>query len=434
MENILRIIMVVLTVAMENSLCLGGYGLLYGLDWSRRKKWSKVCFVAVIILFSVLDIWNFSLSIVNTFETLLAGVLQWLVLLVYTRKQPIRILGWTFLVNGAWMALSVPIVLIRGMVIGKGIDANLYPDIYWVAVRLILIGIIAWICVHKKDDIVFLVRSCRKYDFVIYYIFISLEWVTAIYVMNVAVDQVKSSTLVLSFVLVFCIILLLVFLLIRNQYVFAEKEKHLYESKEKLLRSDYELLREELNRNRKINHDHKYDLNYLYTCLENGSREQGMKYIEQKMESRRIQAKGETWVGIECVDVLLNHAKKRAEEENITFYIQGDIFMPPLEEYEFFAVLGNLLDNAIEAAEQCEGERRYVNLQAFHKNEMFFLLLENGYVKEPKQKKDRFLTSKEGEGHGYGIESVREMVERKGGSVAFEYGEGKFTAKVMFGL
>ena len=121
-------------------------------------------------------------------------------------------------------------------------------------------------------------------------------------------------------------------------------------------------------------------------------------------------------------------------EENIIFDIKGDFFVPPMEEYDFFAVLGNLVDNALEAAEKCNGERRFVRLQMYEKNEMFFLQLENGYAIEPKQNKEIFLTSKKENGHGFGIEIVRESVERKGGRVEFKYEEGKFTTEISFGL
>ena len=434
MINIIKCLIVILTVGMENGICIGGYVLLHESERKTQKKWSMICFTLVIVLFSILDIWNYSLSIVNTFETILAGIWQGIIFLLYTKKNPFKVFGWTFFINGIWLVLSVPIVLVRGLIIGKGIDANLYPDIWWVLIRLVLIGCLVGICINKKDFFISLKKSYQKHETSIYYFFIVFEWVTAIYIMNIAINKVKSSTLILSFAMIICMALLLLILLVKNQYIYAEKERNLYESKEKSLRSDYELLSEELRKNRKINHDHKYDLNYLYTCLENGSLKQGMHYIEQKIESYRVEAKGEVWTGIECVDVLLNYSKKKAMEENIIFDIKGDFFVPPMEEYDFFAVLGNLVDNALEAAEKCNGERRFVRLQMYEKNEMFFLQLENGYAIEPKQNKEIFLTSKKENGHGFGIEIVRESVERKGGRVEFKYEEGKFTTEISFGL
>lgn len=271
MINIIKCLIVILTVGMENGICIGGYALLHENERKTQKKWSMICFTLVIVLFSILDIWNYSLSIVNTFETILAGIWQGIILLLYTKKNPFKVFGWTFFINGMWLVLSVPIVLVKGLIIGKGIDANLYPDIWWVLIRLVLIGCLVGICINKKDFFISLKKSYQKHETSIYYFFIVFEWVTAIYIMNIAIDKVKSSTLILSFVMIICMALLLLILLVKNQYIYAEKERNLYESKEKSLRSDYELLSEELRKNRKINHDHKYDLNYLYTCLENGS-------------------------------------------------------------------------------------------------------------------------------------------------------------------
>ena len=88
MINIIKCLIVILTVGMENGICIGGYALLHENERKTQKKWSMICFTLVIVLYSILDIWNYSLSIVNTFETILAGIWQGFILLLYTKKNP----------------------------------------------------------------------------------------------------------------------------------------------------------------------------------------------------------------------------------------------------------------------------------------------------------------------------------------------------------
>ena len=58
-------------------------------------------------------------------------------------------------------------------------------------------------------------------------------------------------------------------------------------------------------------------------------------------------------------------------------------------------ILGNLLDNAIEAAKQCAEGKRRIRLNISNRNELFQLCLENTSIQRPKVKEGRFYTTKE---------------------------------------
>ena len=99
-----------------------------------------------------------------------------------------------------------------------------------------------------------------------------------------------------------------------------------------------------------------------------------------------------------------------------------------MAEYDIFYVLGNLLDNAIEAVEKCDADNRYINVKMMNKNNMFQLYIENSYIIEPHKKGKRFISTKENEKseHGWGIENVKEIVERYKGMLDISYQNQRF--------
>lgn len=65
-------------------------------------------------------------------------------------------------------------------------------------------------------------------------------------------------------------------------------------------------------------------------------------------------------------------------------------------------------------------------------NEMLLMDLSNSYAKEPIREPDgRFRSLKEGEAHGWGIEVVRDLVQKYDGSMDIRYGNGSFHVEIL---
>ncbi|MDC7286274.1 ATP-binding protein [Blautia schinkii] len=103
-----------------------------------------------------------------------------------------------------------------------------------------------------------------------------------------------------------------------------------------------------------------------------------------------------------------------------------------MEDADFVVVLANLFDNAIEASGKCESDNRFIELSVQSVNEMFILRMKNTYLSEPNMKNNRFITSKKDKTkHGWGIESVKHIVEKYGGQIAFEYSGNIFEVSII---
>ena len=100
----------------------------------------------------------------------------------------------------------------------------------------------------------------------------------------------------------------------------------------------------------------------------------------------------------------------------------------PFKGADLSLILGNLLENAVEAAEKVE-ENRYINVKMkFDKNNLL-LFVDNSYKGKLLKTRDNRLKSTN---HGVGLASVYRAVAKYHGSVVIEDSEpGKFKIRIV---
>lgn len=177
-------------------------------------------------------------------------------------------------------------------------------------------------------------------------------------------------------------------------------------------------------------HDMKHVLLFLQQCIEEKEYDRALKKIEVYQDT--MQGK-KVWTGNVNVDFVINSKWMKMEEERIEFQLEVDFFEIPIDELDFSIILGTLLDNAIEAATQCEEENRKIKLLIRMVNEMFGMTLWNTSSGEPLMKRGKFQTTKKDKLlHGWGLESVKGLVGKYDGEIGFHYDARSFEVKIIF--
>lgn len=419
---------------LQLGIGIGLYARCSGEDHC-RKKWAEVLLVVFLVLLFAVNIYDKKFSIISTSSTLLLLVPEAFWLWLWFGGSLIQAVCWSFFVNWSITLLKMPALLICGMISGEGIAAvNNVPEFGAGIIKCLMLVWLFLSCfygngwVKKALTVVF-----RKRGYLFFWCGLG-EMGLTIYLFVIIRDSFRMDALLLNILILVCLYLTLLLTSFYTRYRLSEKVNRMYLSKERQLKTDYELLRREQENNRKIYHDHKYDLAYLLECLKEEKWEEGTAYIEKRLEAGRRRQKSEVWTGHGCIDFLIGNAKVRAEENEIRFCVDVDITKIPIAEYELFTILGNLLDNAFEAAEKCRRQERFVNLKLHMRNEMFVLALENSYLTEPMKKKGKLLSTKEGEGaHGWGLENVKELVEKNNGLMHVSYENHVFQVQLMIG-
>ncbi|MBU5675011.1 GHKL domain-containing protein [Alkaliphilus sp. MSJ-5] len=193
---------------------------------------------------------------------------------------------------------------------------------------------------------------------------------------------------------------------------------------------------------RQKQHDFKNHLNVLYGLAQTEDDRQAKLEAKQYIESIIDR--------IKCTDQLLNikdqvlsaiiYSKKAlAEEKEICFEVefQGEIPEYPMEKYELVELLGNLLDNAIEATESNNNEDNSKIVLALGKEEEFKLIeVRNnaGTLKGRDIDKifERSFSTKKGKHRGYGLYNVKRIVNYYNGTIELSFDDSYIVFKILF--
>jgi sensor histidine kinase regulating citrate/malate metabolism len=103
---------------------------------------------------------------------------------------------------------------------------------------------------------------------------------------------------------------------------------------------------------KKVRHDMINHLIVLDSYLSDSQYNQAVKYIGKLSEELDLSKKGVISNNI-IVDALINNSMEKAKKQNITF--DYNIFIPNqlmMDDMDLCIVLGNVLDNAIEACDR----------------------------------------------------------------------------------
>lgn len=160
--------------------------------------------------------------------------------------------------------------------------------------------------------------------------------------------------------------------------------------------------------------------------------------LNQTMDRLEFQYK----TGNSVVDILLNMKYHEVSRMLPQIQIKADDLLFPenlhIQSYDLGIILGNALDNAIEACKKLrevnDNEKLYIKLSSFQKGKMFFVEVENSFDGKVVRKKhsDFPITNKsDKKEHGIGLVNIRNTAEKYHGGVDWTAENKVFTLTVM---
>lgn len=230
----------------------------------------------------------------------------------------------------------------------------------------------------------------------------------------------------------FCCALLLIILLDIFRIRKAEREQMIME---RLLRQEQE--QHKLSRatidviNRKC-----HDLRHQIAALRHMSSEEQEKSIGE-LESAVMIYDSFPKSGNDDVDIILAEKSLLAEENQIAIRSIADgSKLSFMKTEDLYSLLGNALDNAIEAASQVpQSARRIITLHAAAQGSLFSIHIENPCPRQPLFMDGLPVTNKpDTDYHGYGMRSMRFLCEKYHGALTCGWEEGIFSLDILFPL
>ena len=131
------------------------------------------------------------------------------------------------------------------------------------------------------------------------------------------------------------------------------------------------------------------------------------------------------------VDAILNHYILLAKDNGIEVHL--NVALPEelkIRDTDLCIVIGNLLENAIEASEKEENKR--IKLRINRSNEYICMLVSNLYNGEIKKGHSGYYSRKrEFKDTGIGLSSVSAVVEKYDGRMEIDHTNGEFNVFIM---
>lgn len=213
----------------------------------------------------------------------------------------------------------------------------------------------------------------------------------------------------------------------REQAGLMEQEKEYYQKEAVMIRQKQELLKQ-------FQHDLKNRLQVLNEIAKHGDMRELKEYV-QEIEAKHKEQEIFSNTGNLIIDSIINSKLQDAIEKGIK--VNADIVLPAAMEVktdDMVVILGNLLDNAIEACERTDSVK-YIQLFLNYEKGCVMLSVKNSFDQVIRMDYGEFTTrKKDGTLHGLGIKSVKNTVEKYHGIAEFTSEGAEFSADILLYL
>ena len=198
-------------------------------------------------------------------------------------------------------------------------------------------------------------------------------------------------------------------------------------------KAQYDITKENIALINRKCHDLKHQIAALARAGADGERSGYLKEVEDAIQIYDCTVK----TGSEVLDTVLTEKKLYCEAHRINMTCVADGsklgFLDPVDVY---AMLGNAIDNAIEAVSGLpDPEQRLIAVSVWTGRGLLLLQFENYFDRELSFEDGLPATTKEQDGyHGFGLASIRSTAEKYGGCMTLHTGDGLFVLRVSIPL
>lgn len=233
-------------------------------------------------------------------------------------------------------------------------------------------------------------------------------------------------------VLIICFIIFYIYHFFLNHIDDRYKNKILSECLNGYI-NELELMKKSELKVEGMRHDLKNHLIELKSLAGNGDPKEVIKYVDSMFEDLPS-GKKHSRTGSYELDSLINYLVE--EEGKDLLDVNVKVTVPEsieINKYKLNIILGNLLQNAIEAAKA--SKNKYLSLNVRYDRNILIIEIENSYSNDIVfQKGDLISTKKDKDQHGIGLRNVKRIVKEQNGVIDIKTENERFIVKVMLFL
>lgn len=256
--------------------------------------------------------------------------------------------------------------------------------------------------------------------------------------------DIRNGTVTISALLARVLLLICMFLISHFMILFIQQLKEQLETNtrnqamERLLQiqhDQYSMLQARIAENRRARHDFRQHLRVIQDCVKRGDLEDLKSYLAE-YEKQFPSHSDHIYCNSYAVNAILAFYADKAENHNIRLDVKIQMSdTPVIPETEFCVLLGNLLENALDACQTGRSESKtsqpFIRVCAIQiGTSTLSITVDNTSVFKPTWINEKLVSTKAA-GSGIGTESIRMIAEQYRGDARFEWKDGVFYASVM---
>ncbi len=223
----------------------------------------------------------------------------------------------------------------------------------------------------------------------------------------------------------YTIILRMIISLSKNAHL--QETLHLSEIKIAAQQRQLETLQLYVEQGRRSRHDTRHHILAIRGFLEKQDQKGLNEYLNELSE--HFPALPANYCEHPAINALLCYYRELTEKERIkaSFSVSLDSQIP-FSDADICVILGNFLENAVEACQRMKASEKYIRLKISIPSRLTLVIItENSYEGKIQRAQDgTFLSSKGKNRKGIGIDSIKHVIEKYNGISRFDYQEPVF--------
>ena len=191
----------------------------------------------------------------------------------------------------------------------------------------------------------------------------------------------------------------------------------------------YQLAKENIS----LINQRSHDLKHQIRALRHASQEEFSQYLDEMEESIRIY-EAIVKTGNDVFDTILTEKSLYCKEREIQVTCVADgSQMDFINTVDLYAILGNAMDNAIEAVEKFEEkEKRQIDVIIYRQQNFLVMNIINPMPERLVYEENLPVTTKgDKKYHGFGLKSIKYMAKKYDGFVNISEEDGCFSLKIL---
>lgn len=215
-------------------------------------------------------------------------------------------------------------------------------------------------------------------------------------------------------------------------FQYLEDNKQIHRQLE-MQRNHYVKLNAKIQETRTIRHDLRQHMRILNTLVD----EENIMGLKEYFQSYNATVSFDaplTYCQNYAIDAILQYYNELCKQNHIEYTVS--FLFPtefPIPDTDFCIILGNLIENALEACQRQTSSPAFINLSSEIKGNSLLICIQNSFDGLLLKHENRFISSKRNE-LGIGTYSVTSLVERYGGMISFETENNVFCVSIILFL